>query len=57
MGKETVLKKRPPYIVCEKQEGERHLKKRIGFVKVVPKLRMNKVLKQIPVPLYTLFHK
>ncbi|MDA1676229.1 MULTISPECIES: hypothetical protein [unclassified Bacillus cereus group] len=45
MGKETVLKKRPPYIVCEKQEGERHLKKRIGFVKVVPKLRMNKVLK------------
>ncbi|MES5938553.1 MULTISPECIES: hypothetical protein [unclassified Bacillus cereus group] len=26
MGKETVFKKRPPCIVCEKQEGELHLK-------------------------------
>ncbi|GAB6621156.1 hypothetical protein bcgnr5406_60590 [Bacillus cereus] len=26
MGKETVFKKRPPCIVCKKQEGERHLK-------------------------------
>ncbi|MGF9854896.1 hypothetical protein [Bacillus paramobilis] len=35
--------KYPPCIVCEKQEGE--LQKRIGFVKIVPKLRMKKILK------------
>ncbi|MDJ1475320.1 hypothetical protein QBX67_07965 [Bacillus sp. LS15-K4] len=39
--------KRPPCIVCEKQEGGLQLNetKRIGFVKIGPKLRMNKVLK------------
>ncbi len=45
--KETVFKKRPPCIVFEKQEGEL---KRIGFVKIVPKLSVNRVLKEMTIP-------
>lgn len=31
MDKETVFKKSPPCIVCEKQEGELHLKETNGI--------------------------
>ena len=50
MGKETISK-RPPYIVFEKQVGELQLTETNRICKIVPKLCMNKVLKEIPIPL------
>lgn len=50
MGKETVFKKRPPCIVCEKQEGELQLKETNWICENCAKLCMDKVLKEIPIP-------
>ena len=50
MGKKQ-FQKRPPYIVFEKQVGELQLTETNRICKIVPELCMNKVLKEIPIPL------
>ena len=50
MGKETISK--TPTLHCfEKQVGELQLTETNRICKIVPELCMNKVLKEIPIPL------
>lgn len=51
MGKETISKNAHPTLFLRNKKMSFNSLKRIGFVKIVPKLCMNKVLKEIPIPL------
>ncbi|MED0937002.1 hypothetical protein P4T37_09780 [Bacillus mobilis] len=57
MGKETVFKKRPPYIVCKKQEGELHLKETNWICENCAQIKHEQGIEIDTYALYTLFHK